>query len=62
VRREKVVQNIEYLEGNGEAVAVVVHCNSPFESGTISRRFDVVGECAGILKNRLQMQIRKSEI
>jgi hypothetical protein len=44
------------VEGDGEAVAVSVQGNSPFEKGAVAGRFDVVGECARVLQDGLKVE------
>jgi hypothetical protein len=45
-----------HVEGDGEAVAVRVHGDSPFEKGAVAGRFDVVGECARVLQDGLKVE------
>ena len=43
----------EYLKGYSEAVAVAVGSDRPFESGSVTGQFNIVGEGARILKDGL---------
>ncbi len=44
----------EYLKGYSEAVAVAVGSDGPFESGSVTGQFNIVGEGARILKDGLR--------
>ncbi len=57
-RRDDAKRKDAYVEGDGEAVAVSVDCYCPFEKRAVAGRFDVVGECAGVLQDGLEVEER----